>query len=189
MSCSGNPWLSAMSLIYKRFNTRKGNPVPFRYVSAALILSLAALLAPSGSVRADTLLYNNAGFIEGQQSFVQSFAITTPGTLTVTLSNIPWMDAIAGLNCFLTTSKGLMGPETMSSGSESINVQPGMIYAHWYGDANGPFGIGVYGLKIAFEPNGGVPVGLPKSLILMLSGLGLLFGWQRRAAPTMAAAA
>ncbi len=178
-----------MPSIYKRIKIIKGNPVPFRYFSAAFALCLAAVLAPVGSARADTVLYNNAGFIEGQQSFVQSFNITTPGTLTVTLSNIPWMDTIADLNCFLTTSKGLMGPAAMSSGSESINVRPGMIYAHWYGDADGRFGIGVYGLKISFEPNGTMPVGLPKSLILMLSGLGLLFGWQRRAAPTMAAAA
>jgi len=169
-----------MPSIYKRIKIIKGNSMPFRYFSAGFALCLAAMLAPVGSAHAGTVLYDNAGFIEGEQSFVQSFDITTPGTLTVTLSNIPWMDTIADLNCFLTTSKGLMGPATMSSGSESINVRPGMIYAHWYGDADGRFGIGVYGLKITFEPNGTVPVGLPKSLILLLSGLGLLFGWQRR---------
>jgi hypothetical protein len=35
------------------------------------------------------------------------------------------------------------------------------------------------GLKITFQP-GAVPVPLPTSFLLMLSGLGILFGWQNR---------
>jgi MYXO-CTERM domain-containing protein len=54
-----------------------------------------------------------------------------------------------------------------------------MLYAHWFGNANGAFGLGVYGLNIAFQPTG-TPVPLPTSLILLLSGLGMLWGWQRR---------
>jgi hypothetical protein len=55
-----------------------------------------------------------------------------------------------------------------------------MIYAHWFGDADGTYGIGVYGIKITFQP--AAPVSLPKPLILLLSGLGVLWGWQRRGA-------
>jgi len=177
-----------MRSIDVRINKGKGNHVKLGYFAAGLVLGLVTTLAPLGSARADTVLYDNAGFMSGQQSFVESFNITTPGTLTLTLSNIPWLDTISGLNGFVTTSTGLAGPASMSSGSEFINVQPGMVYAHWYGDANGSYGVGVYGVKIAFE-SGSTPVGLPKPLILMLSGLGLLFGWQRRATAPMAAAA
>jgi len=161
---------------------RKGNSLPSRCHSAALALCLTAALAPISYASADSVLYDSAGFIQGQQSFVQSFDITTQGTLTVTLSSIPWMDAISGLNAFLTTSSGLVGPASMTSGSETIDIQPGMIYAHWFGDANGAYGAGVYGLKIMFEAGGGggTTVALPTSLVLMLSGLGLLFGWRRR---------
>ena len=133
---------------------------------------------PLRAAHADTVLYNSAGFIQGKQSFVQAFNITTPGTLTVTLSNIPWLDTIADLNCFLTSAGGVIG-KSMGVGTESIFVGSGTIYAHWFGDANGAYGLGVYGMKVMFQP--GTPVALPKSLILLLSGLGILLGWQRRA--------
>jgi len=149
---------------------------------AAAIGSMALLAGPIAA-RAGTVLYDSSGFIEGQQSFVQGFDLTSAGTITVTLSNIPWLDTISGLDCFLTTANGAIGT-SMGPGTESFNVGPGMVYAHWFGDANGSFGLGVYGLDIVFQSNGqmpsGTPVPLPTSLILLLSGLGVLWGWQRR---------
>ena len=151
-----------------------------RNLFAATIVVIGAWVLPLSAAQASAvLLYDSAGFIQGKQSFTDSFDITTPGTLTVTLSNIAWLDTIADLNCFITTSGGLIG-KGMGVGSESFNVGPGMIYAHWFGDADGTYGIGVYGIKISFQP--AAPVSLPKPLILLLSGLGVLWGWQRRAA-------
>lgn len=146
-----------------------------------LIIALAGMVAwalPFGSASADTVLYDSSGFIQGQQSFVQSFDITTAGTLTVSLSDIPWLDTISNLNFFLTTASGTVGA-SMGAGTESMSVGPGMVYAHWYGDAAGTFGVGVYGIKLNFQPNG-TPVPLPGTLILLLSGLGLLFGMRYR---------
>jgi hypothetical protein len=150
--------------------------VRLRNLFAATMLVGLWAMSP-GTARADSVLYDSVGFIEGKQSFTDSFDITTPGTLTITLSNIAWLDTIADLNCFVTTSGGIIG-KTMGVGTESFNVGSGMVYAHWFGDANGPYGIGVFGVKIMFQP--GTPVALPGSLILMLSGLGVLLGWQRR---------
>jgi hypothetical protein len=155
--------------------------VRLKSLFAATIVVIGAGLLPMSAVQADTVLYNSAGFIQGKQSYVQSFDITTPGTLTVTLTNIPWLDTIADLNCFLTSSSGLIA-KAMGVGTESISVGSGMIYAHWLGDASGAYDLGVYGLKITFQPNA-APVGLPGSLILLLSGLGVLLGWQRRQSP------
>jgi hypothetical protein len=162
----------------------KGNTVQLRHLFAATLIGIGGWMLPVGA-QADTVLYDSAGFIQGQQSFVQSFDITTAGTLTVTLSNIPWLDTIADLNCFLTTATGVLG-SSMGVGTESMSVQPGMIYAHWFGDANGQYGVGVYGVKIMFQPNGITTVALPPSLVLLLSGMGVLLGWQRRkqVAPT-----
>ena len=146
-----------------------------------LIIALAGMVAwalPFGSASADTVLYDSSGFIQGQQSFVQSFDITTAGTLTVSLSDIPWLDTISNLNFFLTTASGTVGA-SMGAGTESMSVGPGMVYAHWYGDAAGTFGVGVYGIKLNFQPTG-TPVPLPGTLILLLSGLGLLFGMRYR---------
>lgn len=146
-------------------------------------MGVMAFLAAPIVGRAATVLYDGSGFIQGQQSFVQGFDLTSAGAVTVTLSNIPWLDTISGLDAFLTTANGAVGT-SMGAGSETFNVGPGMLYAHWLGDANGAFGLGVYGLDITFQSNGqngqGPPVPLPRSLILLLSGLGVLWGWQRR---------
>lgn len=149
-----------------------------RHVIAATMMGIGAWVLPLAA-EADTVLYDSAGFIQGRQSFVQSFDITTAGTLTVTLSDIPWLDTIGGLTAFVSTPSSVLG-NSMGAGTESMQVKPGMIYAHWFGDASGTYGVGVYGVKIAFQPSGVSAVPLPKSLILLLSGLGVLLGWQRQ---------
>ena len=138
-------------------------------ISAAL--GIAAWLTPASPAAADTVLYDSSGFIQGQQSFVQSFDLTSAGTITVSLSDIPWLDTINNLSFFLTTATGTVG-SPMGAGTESLSVGPGMIYAHWYGDADGTFGVGAYGIKLLFQPAGGAtPVPLPGTLALLLSGL------------------
>lgn len=145
---------------------------------AAPLLVLGAWLMPFSSARADAVLYDSASFVQGQQSFVQQMNISTPGTLTITLTSVPWLDIVADLTGFLTTSSGVVG-STMTSGSETFSVGAGTIYAHWFGESQGPYNLGVLGVKIVFTPNA-TPVPLPMSWLLLLSGLGVLFGWQRR---------
>jgi hypothetical protein len=149
-----------------------------RIFLAAAVLLFCAAFTPFDSARADTVLYDSSGFIQGSQSFVDSFTVTTPGTLTISLAGVPWLDTISGLNLFLTTVSGPMGAST-GSGTESMQVGPGTFYAHWYGDANGPYNVGVYSLQIMFHPDiSAVP--LPGALILLLSGLGVMSFWQWR---------
>jgi hypothetical protein len=143
---------------------------------AVLILAATAWALPAVS-HADTVLYDDAGFVQGNQSFVQSFYISAPGTLTITLTDIPWLDTISGLTGFFSTTSGVVG--STFTGSETINVEPGTVYAHWFGDAQGSYDLGVLGVKIAFQPSiTAVPI--PASLCLFLSGLGILLAWQRR---------
>lgn len=153
---------------------------------AASLLVLGAWLMPFGSARADSVLYDSASFVQGQQSFVQQINISTPGTLTITLTSVPWLDIVADLTGFLSTPSGVVG-SSMTSGSETFSVSAGTIYAHWFGESQGPYNLGVLGVKIVFTTNA-TPVPLPMSWLLLLSGLGVLFGWQRRQSLSDAAA-
>jgi hypothetical protein len=146
---------------------------------AAAGLGVGAWMLPLGSACADTVMYDSAGFIQGQQSFVEAFNITTPGTLTVSLSSVSWLDMVTDLNAFVSTPSGVLG-SAMGPGTESTNVAPGMVYVHWFGDASGAYDLGVYGLKVTFQPSGVSPVPLPGSLLLLLSGIGFLMAWQYR---------
>ena len=157
----------------------------FISVLTASMLVAGGSAAPLRAAHADTVLLDSIDVIEGQQSFTDGFDVTSPGVLTVTLSTIPWLDNISNLGGFVSTDSGVIGT-AMTVGTESFIISgPGNIYTHWSGDASGPYNLGVLGVKIDFQPNGVAAVPLPASLLLMLSGLGVLFGWQRRSAPPM----
>lgn len=128
---------------------------------------------------ADSVLYDEAGFVKGQETFSQALNITGPGVLTVTLTNISWPVQLSSLSFLLTTSLGPVG-SSMGAGTESFTLSSGRYFALWYGDAaNGsqdPLNLGVYGLKMTFQPYA-PPVPLPASMWLLLSGLAIL-AWQ-----------
>jgi hypothetical protein len=160
----------------------KGNTVRSRDIWAtAFLLGLAICALPTTRAKADTVLYDSSGFLQGTQSFAQTFNLSAPGTLTVTLSNVAWPQQLANLNFLLSSANGIIGSE-MSAGTFSFDIAAGgNVFAQWFGTAQGPLNTGVYSLKIDFQPlgGGGTPVPLPTSGLLLLSGLALLL-WKRR---------
>lgn len=153
-----------------------------RFIAIAAA-GIAAWALPFSPALADTVLYDGSAFMRGTQSFSDTFNLTAPGTLTVTLTNVAWPQQLASLNFLLSTDNGMMGPE-MGAGTYSYNVVTGgNVFAQWFGTAQGPLDAGVYSLKIDFQPLGGMPVPLPASVVLLFSGLALLL-WQSRARNT-----
>ncbi len=154
-----------------------------RQILPASVLMLGAGALPISAARADSIIYDGINLISGQQSFTESFNLTSSGALTMNLTSIPWLDTVSGLSGFLSTSAGLVDKSLITgAGISTVDVGPGTYYAHWFGDAAGQYNLGIVGMRIDFASNG-TAVGLPTSLVLMLSGLGLLFGWQSRRAP------
>jgi hypothetical protein len=146
-----------------------------------------AVCGSMGSLRANAseILYDGVGFLQGTQSFTDSFSLSSPGTLTVTLANVAWPTQLASLDLLVSSPSGALGPEldaTSSNATATYNVTSGNIEAQWFGTAQGPFNAGVYALEIQFSPSGN-PVPLPTSIALFLSGIGLLV-WQRRTRAT-----
>jgi hypothetical protein len=132
-----------------------------------------------GSAGASEVLYEGAGWIRGQQSGMESFNVTGPGTLTVELTNVAWPMLLGSLNATISSPQfGLLGPE-MGAGTQSFQVAAGgEIFAQWFGNAQGPMDSGVYTMKIEFTPSvAAVP--LPTSIALLISGLAMM-GWQLR---------
>jgi hypothetical protein len=142
---------------------------------AALVVGALAWCSPASAAE---VLYNQTGFVSGQESFAVPLNISGPGTLTITLSNVAWPDSLASLDMVVGTASGLMGTE-MGAGTETFNVTGGQMFAQWFGKAQGPLNLGVYSLDVVFQPSGETVVPLPASIVLLVSGLALL-GWQRR---------
>ena len=146
---------------------------------------LACCVAGARPAAASEVLYNSVGFLQGTQSFSDSFNVSSPGTLTVTLGNVGWPQPLSSLNLLVSSGGGALGPE-MGSGTSSFNVAAGDVFAQWFGTAQGALNAGVYSLEIQFQPNsgtGGSVVPLPTSIALLLSGIGLLV-WQRKTRET-----
>jgi hypothetical protein len=147
-------------------------------ISAMLmaILGFAALSGvPVSTAGASEVILDSSGFITGQQTLTDTFSVSGPGTLTVTLTDMSWPAPLASLDMIIGTTQGLLGPE-MGVGTDTYQISGGEVFAQWFGTAQGPLDAGVYGLKIEFTP---VPVPLPTSILLLLSAMGLLI-WQRR---------
>ncbi len=146
-------------------------------VLSAIVCAVVALAVSSRYAAASVVLYDTAGFVQGQQSFSESFQLGGPGTLTVTLSNIAWPQSLASLNMVVSTPSGLLGPE-MGAGTDIFKIGgPETVYTQWFGVAQGPLDVGVYGVKVNWAPTA---VPLPTSIAFLLSGLALL-AWHHRA--------
>jgi hypothetical protein len=160
-----------------------------------LLAALSAFLCCATSFKpavASQVIYDGAGILEGTQSFTDSFAVTSPGELTVTLGNVNFPAALSALQLLVSTGSGSLGTmneNTAGTVTSDFNVlSAGNISAQWFGTATGSLDAGAYTLEIQFTPNAsGSPVPLPTSIALLLSGVALLF-WQRRTRAGMAAA-
>ena len=153
-----------------------------KYLLPAALLAMSASVTPLTRAGAAAVLEDSVGFIKGTQIFTKTFDVTTPGTLTVTLSAISWLDTVKDLNCFLTSPGGNLVGAPFNGTSETVKVQPGEYSVNWYGIAAGTYGVGVYGINVSLQGTQPPPppVPIPASLPLLLSGLGALSVWGRK---------
>ena len=148
------------------------------------LVAATGLFAICQAAGASQILYDSVSFVSGQQSVVDTFSVHSAGTLTVTLTDFAWPTPVSNLDMVVGNAQGLFGPES-GAGTATFQIKGAeTLYAQWFGDAQGPLGVGLVGLEIQFTP-AGTTVPLPASLGLLLSGLAFL-AWQRRANPPQA---
>jgi hypothetical protein len=141
--------------------------------------------ALAGAAQAAQVLYDGSGIVQGQQSFSDTFTVSGPGALTVTLTNVAWPEPLSSLKWELgSPAVGLLSAPGLGSyldaGSDSFALTAaGQYTLDWFATAQGSLDTGSYTLNVEFQPSGVLPVPLPTSIALLLSGLALL-GWQRR---------
>jgi hypothetical protein len=146
-----------------------------RLVIKTLVAGL--LLGGVGEAVASQVLYDGIGMITGQQTVTDSFSVSGPGTLTVSLQDMTFPTPLASLNLMVGSTQSLLGPET-GAGTVSYNITgPEQIYVQALATAEGPLDAGVYGLNVMFTRT--APVPLATSIAFLASGL-TLFAWQRR---------
>ena len=145
---------------------------------AASTCALGLWAASAADAKASEVLYDVIGFFSGQQSFENSFTLSGPGTLTVTVTDFAWPTPLSQLDFVVSNTQSLLGPE-MGAGTASYKITGAQnVFVQMFGTAQGPLDTGVYGLDIQWTP-AVTAVPLPASVALLLSGLAVL-GWQRR---------
>ncbi len=135
-------------------------------------------LAPLCAANAGEVLLDAAGIISGEQSFVDSYDATSAGVLTVTLTDFGSPGPSQELTAWVTSANGALTP-TFGPGTETVQIAPGLVSLHWVGDATGAFPVVAFGLNVQFQPGTVSTVPLPTSLLLLASGLVVLFFRQR----------
>jgi len=154
-----------------------------RMARGAVLASLAFLgLSQAPHALADTLLLADTTLVRGNSSAVFSFDAPSAGTVTATLSNLPWPKSLTTLNFAATTSSDVISSWSALDSSnetrtESFLVGPGTYFAHIMAAANTDgLKMGLYSLNLTFSPN---VVPLPTSDWMLLAGVLVLFGLTR----------
>ena len=159
-----------------------------------LLLAATLYFGAIGGVAASTIqLVNNSYTVSSAGAVsVNRLDLTGAGSLTVTLTDLPWPAPLAQAAFLLSTPTANVLGRYEQFGSESFEISgPEVLYVLAFGQAADfpglPFGYGSYGLTVNFTPAAS-SVPLPPASSLLVSALALLsVVWRRRRAPFAAA--
>jgi len=151
-------------------------------------LAVAAMLLASHALADEMDLVNTSHTVDASGGVsINRLELKGPGTLTVTLTSIPWPQSLAQVAMLLTTLTGTVEGHMDGFNTESFRVNGAeTLYAFCFGRAERlpgfDFGYGTYGLWVHFKPQApAVPI--PPSFGLLGAGLLGLALWRRRPSP------
>ena len=144
--------------------------------AAALGTAIAAAgPARAGSLGPEALVSSSALLIGAQPSSVgYSFNVSGPGTLQVTLSDDQWPNSLSDLN-FQAVDGNQLAFALNGPGTTTYDISgAGSYFGYVTGLTGGSLDLGLYSLKISFDP--AQPVPLPASMWMLLGGLAAAAG-------------
>jgi hypothetical protein len=153
-----------------------------RVSRGALLASVAGLgLSQAPHALADTLLLADTTLVKGTSAATFSFDAPSAGTVTATVSNLPWPSSLQTLSFQATSASDTLSSWSAlggadQTGTESFHVGQGTYFAHIMAVAQGNLDLGLYSLNLTFSPN---VVPLPTSNWMLLTGILVLFGLTR----------
>jgi hypothetical protein len=162
----------------------RGNSAFLRVAAPALVFSLLV-----HSANADSLYAKNT-FFSGAESETISVDAPSAGTVSVTLTDLVWPDALSSLSFYGSNETSILSAASVTGGTQTFDLTgASAFYAHISASA-GSLGIpglpnyGWYSVNIGFTPLQ-APVPLPASEWLLLAGLAAVGGlgalrWTRR---------
>ena len=160
-------------------NFPKKNSISKKIHSVFSAVIFVGALAISHSANAANVVYEDVGFIKGEEESTSQFSILHAGTYEATLIDFIFPATFDVLSFQLT--EGSPSPlfevnHLEKNGSFTFEANAGTYYANLWGVAGGAHEIGLYGLQIS-QLSSVVP--LPPAILLFLSSalVMMLFGF------------
>lgn len=163
----------------------KGAPRKRGWLASMALLGLAT----TPHVWADSILMAQTTLVTNTTSTDDSFVVSSPGTVTVSLQNLDWPTPLSALSFSATSANQVLAnwdsaTTNQTSDVSTFQVAAGTYFAHIMATAGDPLGLdmGLYSLLVTFKPN--TPsVPLPASDWMLLTGMFVLAGIARVVRP------
>jgi hypothetical protein len=130
----------------------------------------AAVLSSMASAHADTLYSQNVMVTSTSAPNVQSLGTVSSGTVTMSVSDLMWPQALQSLSFSITNNQGVLKSLTGPGSLSYLVTGPMTLFADVYAQPNAADGAGLYHINVSFiAATPAVP--LPAAGWLLLSGM------------------
>lgn len=133
-----------------------------------MILGMLSFVLSGGAAHADMLLVNKNVMVTAPSvPIAETLTLTSAGTLTMTVTDLAWPQALAALSFAITDSThALLTADAAGSLIYQV-TSPMTLFANVFATPNAASNAGLYHLSVSFAP----VVPLPAAVWLLFSGL------------------
>ena len=142
-------------------------------------------LAVAPHAWADNVPAPQSTLVVGSESTTEMFSVTTPGTVTLSVTGFGWAAPLSALSFSASSATKVLASWSgsgITSDTATFNVGPGSYFVNIMATAaSGGLDMGLYSTRLTFDATPAVP--LPSSGWLLLTGMFVLAGLARAVRP------